>query len=165
MLVGPATNTSFMVAKRYNRTTAAGNPFNWVAIGESASITTGNVPVCQGETGMQILTGYDSRALQSSSVTFNTSYTFSTPPNVFFSIRPSANTFVYSMETKGRPTTTSFTFNKHFGNTGTSSDPFYWMAIGNSSATGNVPVTPVVRSTVAGNWKDGGDPKPFDVSI
>lgn len=143
MLSGPATDSSFQVIKRYNRSSPTYGAFNWVAIGESASITTGNVPVCQ-ETGIQILTGYDSRVLQTGTVTFDTSYPFSSPPNVFFSIIPSYPTFVYSMETKGQPTTTGFTFNKHFGNTGESSDPFYWMAIGPRAATGNVPVTPLL---------------------
>lgn len=144
MLSGPASDSSFGVIKRYDRFDPTYNPFNWVAIGESATITSGNVPVCQGQTGMQILTGYDSRVLQTGTVTFDTNYPFSSPPNVFFSIIPSSPNFVYSMETKGRPTTTNFTFNKHFGNIGESSDPFYWMAIGNRAATGNVPVTPLL---------------------
>lgn len=142
MLTGPASDTSFGVVKRFNRSDPAFNPFNWVAIGESATITSGNIPVCQGRNGIQILTGYDSRVLQTGTVTFNTSYPFSSSPNVFFSIIPSSPTFVYSMETKGRPTTTGFTFNKHYGNIGNSSDPFYWMAIGTRAATGNIPVTP-----------------------
>ena len=142
MLSGAATDSSFQVVKRYNRYSPTYGPFNWVAIGESASNTTGNVPVCQGQTGIQILTGYNSSILQTGTVTFDTNYPFSSPPNVFFSIIPSSPNFVYSMETKGRPTATGFTFNKHFGNTGESTDPFYWMAIGTCAATGNVPVTP-----------------------
>ena len=165
MLTGPASDTSFGVVKRFNRSDPAFNPFNWVAIGESATITSGNIPVCQGRNGIQILTGYDNRVLQTGSVTFNTSYPFSSPPNVFFSIIPSSPTFVYSMETKGRPTTTDFSFNKHFGNVGGSNDPFYWMAIGTRAATGNVPVTPLLAGAEIQYGKSTTNVQTADISF
>ena len=140
----PPSATSFTVIKRSNNNSPANaNLFTWMAIGESSEISSGNVPYCKGDTGVQILTGYNNVNIQSSSVTFNTSYPFSSAPKVFMSLVTS-NAYIFSIETKGNPTTTGFSYNKHASNTGqASSEPFYWLAIGNrTGATGNVPSCP-----------------------
>ena len=141
----PATNTSFTAIKRYNVTTAATtNNFCWLAIGESSEITSGNVPFCKSDTGVQILTGYDNVAHQTDTINFNTSYPFSSAPKVFMSLI-TANAYIFSIELKGQPTTTSFSYCKHASNTGAASgEAFYWLAIGNRSASGNVPVCPLL---------------------
>jgi hypothetical protein len=144
MLNGTPTAASFSYLKKFNQTSAASTEdFCWLAIGESSEISTGNVPYCKGDTGVQILTGYIAGGSQTGPVTFNTSYPFSSGPKVFMSLL-TGNPNIYSIELKGSPTTTGFSYNKHFSNTGAASgEPFYWLAIGNrTGATGNVPSCP-----------------------
>lgn len=144
MLTGTLSNTSFSYIKKFNiESSASGEDFCWLAIGESSEISSGNVPYCKGDTGVQILTGSNNVNIQSSSITFNTSYPFSSGPKVFMTLVTS-NAYIFSIELKGSPTTTEFSYNKHASNSGTaSSEPFYWLAIGNrTGATGNVPSCP-----------------------
>jgi hypothetical protein len=144
MMYGTPTAASFSYLKRFNiQSKATGENFCWLAIGESSEISSGNVPYCKGDTGVQILTGYNNVIIQTGSVTFNTSYPFSSGPKVFMSL-VTGGASVFSIELKGSPTTTGFSYNKHYGNNGEASgESFYWLAIGNrTGATGNVPVCP-----------------------
>lgn len=144
MLTGTLSNTSFSYIKKFRiNSGASGEDFCWLAIGESSEISSGNVPYCKGDTGVQILTGGNNSGLQTGSVTFNTSYPFSSGPKVFMTLVTS-NAYIFSIELKGSPTTTEFSYNKHASNSGTASgESFYWLAIGNrTGATGNVPSCP-----------------------
>ncbi len=148
MLNGNPTNTSFGYVKRFQAASAAsGEDFCWLAIGESAEITSGNIPFCKGDTGVQILTGSDNSGTQTGTINFNSSYTFSSAPKAFMTL-VTANAYLFSIELKGSPTTTSFGYCKHANLTGTAAgESFYWLAIGNRSASGNVPVTPLLAGT------------------
>lgn len=144
MLNGTPTNTSFGYVKRYAQggSAASTEDFCWLAIGESSEVTSGNVPYCKGDTGVQILTGNVSGGSQSGTVIFNTSYPFSSAAKVFMSLL-TTNALLFSIELKGSPTTTGFSYNKHYSASGlATSEPFSWLAIGNRSASGNVPVCP-----------------------
>ena len=134
--------TGFVYEKRFNISSdAAGENFSWLAIGESATVTTGNVPYYSGETGIQILTGYDATVIQTGTVTFNTSYPWSSTPNVYMSILGTNNN-IFSLEIR-TISTTNFTYAKHFNNNGVAAgEAFYWIAIGKRTVTGNVPVCP-----------------------
>ena len=140
---GDISATYFEYEKRYNiSSVASGENFSWLAIGESATVTTGNVPYYPGETGIQILTGYNAGGTQTGTVSFNTSYPWSsTPPNVYMSILGKNNS-IFSLETR-TVSTNDFTYAKHYNNDGSASgEEFYWIAIGKRAATGNVPVCP-----------------------
>jgi hypothetical protein len=134
------TNTTFSYIKKFNRTgNAASEPFYWMAIGDTAE--SGNVPYYPGSSGMNIQFGYNNTVSQGPSVTFSSPYLEN--PAVFMTMVTGGTTgFTCSLWHTGI-SKTSFGTSKHFsGDRLAASEPFYWLAIGESSLNnGNVPIT------------------------
>jgi hypothetical protein len=136
---------SFSYAKYYNGdNNAAGEFFYWMAIGSTGA--SGNVPFVANINGVKIITGYDSLGANTGTITFTDVPEFSATPYVHMSlVTGTENNFTINLKTVSK---NNFTYGKYYNGTNKAyGEDFYWIAIGPSYTSGNVPINKMLNNS------------------